>query len=258
MPRSRVWIAGGLLALSCTSPASPSAGPPGGPPGGPPPGAAPVRALVVTSTAGFRHDAIDAAVQALQQIARSTGELTVTRTENLAGVADAAALASYDVLMFVLTSGELTLDDAQKAAILAFVSGGGGFIGIHSATDTLYSWPDYGRLVGAYFKEHPWTQEAAVTVEDRTHASTSALGPSFRIHEEFYTFRDNPRPSVHVLLSLDAASVGASGDFPLAWTQSFGSGRSYYNALGHFAGTWADPRFQAQLWGAIRWVARRT
>jgi type 1 glutamine amidotransferase len=62
---------------------------------------------------------------------------------------------------------------------------------------------------------------------------------------------------VQVLLSLDAASVGATGDFPLAWAQSVGSGRSYYNALGHFSETWADPRFQNQILGAIRWAAGR-
>jgi type 1 glutamine amidotransferase len=261
MRQPRVWIAAGLFALSCSSPARPSNGPPspGGGPGGPPspPGAAPVRALVLTSTAGFRHDSIGTAVQTLQLLAQSTGEFTVTRTENVADVT-AAALGSQDVLMFVLTSGELAFDEAQKTAILAFVSGGGGFIGIHSATDTLYSWPDYGRLVGAFFKEHPWTQDAAVTVEDRAHASTSTLGPSFRILEEFYTFRENPRPSVNVLLSLDAASVGASGDFPLAWAQPFGAGRAYYNALGHFSSTWTDTRFQSQLRGAIRWAAGRS
>lgn len=235
---------------------SPTIGPPASQPP-PQPGAPPVRVLVVTTTAGFRHDSIDVAARTLVELGQTTGELAVTRTEDLALSVNAAALASYDVLMFALTSGELALDDAQKAAILAFVSGGGGFIGIHSATDTLYSWPDYGRLVGAYFKEHPWTQEAAVTVEDRAHPSTSTLASSFRLLEEFYTFRESPRPSVHVLLSLDAASVGATGDFPLAWTQSFGSGRSYYNALGHFASTWTDARFQAQLLGAIRWVARR-
>jgi len=74
--------------------------------------------------------------------------------------------------------------------------------------------------------------------------------------EEFYTFRENPRPAVQVLLRLDAASVGASGDFPLAWSHPYGSGRSYYNALGHFASTWNDPRFQQQLLGAIRWTGQ--
>jgi type 1 glutamine amidotransferase len=60
-----------------------------------------------------------------------------------------------------------------------------------------------------------------------------------------------------VLLRLDPASVGSTGDYPLAWTQSFGSGRSYYNALGHFQETWRDVRFQRQLIGAIQWAAGR-
>jgi type 1 glutamine amidotransferase len=55
-------------------------------------------------------------------------------------------------------------------------------------------------------------------------------------------------------MRLDASSVGASGDFPLAWTQSFGRGRSYYTALGHFPATWRDSRFQSQIVAAIKWL----
>jgi type 1 glutamine amidotransferase len=212
--------------------------------------------LVLTATAGFRHDSIDTARQVLSSLAASSGEFTVTATEDVASI-NAAALAAHDVLFFALTSGELPFTDTQKTAILGFVSGGGGFMGAHSATDTLYQWPEYGELVGAYFKEHPWTQTASVHVEAPGHPATQGLGASFSILEEFYTFQENPRPRVHVLLALDAPSVGAAGDFPLAWTQSVGAGRSYYNALGHFPSTWTDPRFQSQLMGAIRWVARR-
>ena len=80
---------------------------------------------------------------------------------------------------------------------------------------------------------------------------------SFRLLEEFYTFQQNPRPAVHVLLALDPASVGAQGDFPLAWTQTIGRGRSYYNALGHFDATWRDARFQSAIVNAIGWTAGR-
>ncbi len=229
----------------------------GSDPAGPtPPGLDPIRVLVLTATAGFRHDSIDTARQVLTSLAASSGAFTVTATEDLSTI-DAARLAAHDVLFFALTSGELPFTDAQKAAILGFVSGGGGFMGAHSATDTLYQWPEYGALVGAYFKEHPWTQTASVVVEDPAHPATEGLGASFSILEEFYTFQENPRPRVRVLLSLDAASVGAAGDFPLAWSQSVGAGRAYYNALGHFPATWTDPRFQGQLLGAIRWVAGR-
>jgi type 1 glutamine amidotransferase len=216
----------------------------------------PVRVLMVTATAGFRHDSIPTARSVMAALPSSPDRFAVTATENVADLT-ASRLASTDVLMFALTSGELALDDNQKRAILEFVNGGGGFIGIHSASDTLYEWSDYGRLVGAYFKEHPWTRQGVVTVDDRAHPITNGLGASFTITEEFYTFRENPRSSVHVLLTLDPASVGAQGDFPLAWTQSIGRGRAYYNALGHFSETWTDPRFQTQLANAIRWASGR-
>ena len=129
---------------------------------------------------------------------------------------------------------------------------------MHSATDTLYEWPDYGRLVGAYFKEHPWTQSATVLVEDQAHPATAGLGDRFALTEEFYTFREIPRPRVHVLLRLDPASVGDERRLS-RWR---GHNRTapaarYYNALGHFAETWRDARFQRQLAGAIRWAAGR-
>jgi type 1 glutamine amidotransferase len=211
---------------------------------------------MLTATAGFRHDSIATARQVLATMATTSREFTVTATEDL-GAFTANNLANYDVIFFANTSGELAFSAEQKAAILAFVSGGRGFLGTHSATDTLYEWAEYGRLVGAYFKEHPWTEQGSVIVEDATHPAATGLGDRFSLVEEFYTFRENPRSTVQVLLRLDAASVGASGDYPLAWAHAFGSGRAYYNALGHFPETWNDARFQRQLLGAIRWAAAR-
>ncbi len=149
---------------------------------------------MVTATRGFRHDSIAAARETMSALAASTREFTVDVTEDVPSITR-GSLGNYDVLVFALTTGELPFDPDQKNAILDFVSGGKGFLGVHSATDTLYDWPEYGLLVGAYFKEHPWTQ-------------------------------------------------------------TYGSGRSYYNALGHFPETWRDVRFQRQLLGAIRWLGK--
>ncbi|MFN8533909.1 MAG: ThuA domain-containing protein [Dehalococcoidia bacterium] len=218
------------------------------------PQAGPARVLVLTATAGFRHDSIPAARQAFAAL--NGQSFAVTTTEDLATISE-AGLASYQVLVFCLTSGELALSAARRAALLSFVSGGGGFLGFHSATDTLYDWPEYGGMVGAYFKEHPWVQPATVIVEDGAHPATEGIGERFAIDEEFYTFRENPRPRAHVLLRLDAASVKASGDYPLAWCKPYGAGRVYYNALGHYPATWADPRFARQVAGALAWAAGR-
>jgi type 1 glutamine amidotransferase len=220
----------------------------------PPPQGSPIRVLMLTATRGFRHDSIAAARGVMTTMA-SSGEFSVTFTEDVSAIIG-PSLVNYDVLCFVLTTGELPFDPAQKAAILDFVSAGKGFIGIHSASDTLYSWPEYRRLVGAYLKEHPWTQSATVLVENQAHPATAGLGDRFSILEEFYTFRDNPQ-GVQILLRLDPSSVAAAGDFPLAWAHTYGAGRAYYNALGHFEATWHDARFQRQIAGAIRWTAQR-
>ena len=66
---------------------------------------------------------------------------------------DAAAftaenLAKYDMVIFLCTTGNV-LNDAQQAAFEGYVQGGGGYAGIHSASDTEYDWAWYGGLVGA-------------------------------------------------------------------------------------------------------------
>jgi type 1 glutamine amidotransferase len=206
---------------------------------------------MLTATAGFRHDSISTARDVLTALGPANG-FTISATEDLSTISS-SNLSNFDVVMFANTSGELAFTADQQSALIAFVNGGKGFIGTHSATDTLYEWPDYGRLVGAYFKEHPWTQQGRVIVENASHPAAGVRDP-FTLEEEFYTFRENPRGRVQVLMSLDAASVGASGDFPLVWTQAFGGGRSYYTALGHFPATWRDSRFQAQIIAAIKWT----
>ena len=252
--RAGIVLGGVALLLVACSSDPPSPGP--GPIVTPPTQQTPIRVLMLTATAGFRHDSIPVARDVMAGLAATGGEFTVVATEDLTSLTS-SSLAGYDVLFFALTSGELALTSDQKAAIVGFVSGGKGFLGVHSASDTLYEWPDYGRLVGAYFKEHPWTRQATVVVEDTSHPATAGLGDRFGLTEEYYTFRENPRPRVQVLLRLDPSSVGAAGDYPLAWAQAYGTGRAYYNALGHFVETWRDPRFQRQLTGAIRWAAQR-
>ena len=238
----QAWLIVALAAaIACQQESAPTTPSPSGPP---------IRVLMLTATAGFRHDAIATARDVMPTLG-----FIVTATEDL-GRFTAAGLSDVDVIMFALTSGELPFTPAQRSALIDAVNGGKGFIGIHSATDTLYEFPDYGRLVGAYFREHPWTQQARVLVEDASHPATG-IRDAFTLEEEFYTFRDNPRGRVQVLLRLDPVSVNTTGDYPLAWAQPFGSGRSYYNALGHFPATWRDTRFQSQLLAAIRWAANK-
>src|SRR5438067_6081259 len=111
---------GALIAAALVAGCSRSSSPAQPAPVPAPSPAAPVRVLMLTATAGFRHDSIPTARTVVAALAARGGEFTVAATENLADVS-AARLSSVDVLMFALTSGELALDASQKAAITGFV-----------------------------------------------------------------------------------------------------------------------------------------
>ena len=168
--------------------------------------------LVLTATAGFRHDSIPAARQVLPQLGAQTGEFTVTRDRESGDDHAPRVSRPTDILFFALTTGELrVLRRAEGRDRGLRERAAAGFMGAHSATDTLYDWPDYGRLVGAYFKEHPWTQDATVAVEDATHPATRDLRRVLPAVRGVLRVPRQPASRVHVLLSLNAASVGAHG-----------------------------------------------
>src|SRR3954454_19091085 len=149
--------------------------------------AAPRLVLYVTTSAGYRHDSIPVSIQSLQEIGARSGTFTLVPTEDLSRIS-AESLREFDAVLF-FTSGELALSADQRAALLDFIRNGGGFAGFHSATDTLYSWPDYGEMIGGYFAGHPWVQMARVNVEDAAHPVTRGTQSPLGITEEYYQFR---------------------------------------------------------------------
>ena len=219
------------------------------------PSAAAFRVLVFSRTLGFRHDSIPDGVAALTELGRSNG-FAVEATEDAAAFTP-SNLSRYRVVVFLSTTGEV-LAGGQQDALRGFVRSGGGFAGIHSAADTLYDWPWYGGLVGAYFKQHPAIQSARIRVEDRAHPSTLSLPDPWTRRDEWYDFRANPRPGVHVLLNLDESSYGGGSmgaDHPIAWCHEYDGGRAWYTALGHVSEAYGDPIFRGHLLGGIRYVA---
>jgi uncharacterized protein (TIGR03437 family) len=219
------------------------------------------RILYVTATYGFRHgDAIEASIEVFRELAKESGVLEIVNTEDVS-MLTAENLRNYDAVYF-FTSGELPLSDQQKADLLDFVRSGKGFGGSHSATDCLYTWPEYGDLIGGYFDGHPWAQEASVDVEDAQSPLVGSAAPAFRFVEEFYQFRNFSRDRVRVLLTLDTNSVDMTapginrtdGDFPLAWMRNYGQGRVFYSAFGHFPDSFRLAPVRGMLLQALLWL----
>lgn len=220
------------------------------------------RVLLFTQSAGFVHDVVKRAAQdklclVEEQLTKAcAGQIDLTTTQD-PGAITRENLKKYGAVVFY-TSGELPID---KEALLDYVRAGGGFVCVHNAMATLMKYPPYSEMVGGYFDGHPWNQEITVTVEDSNHPSTELLGKSFRIKDEIYQVKSWDRKAVHVLLSVDPASVDLTKgkredkDYALAWTKSYGQGRIFYTALGHYAEVWKDERFLKHLVGGLRWAA---
>lgn len=210
--------------------------------------------LVFSKTAGFRHDSIPEGTAAISKIGAQSG-FSVTATEDSA-VFTPSNLSKYRVVVFLNTTGDV-LTGEQQSAFEQFVEKGGGYVGVHAATDTEYDWPWYGRCAGAYFQRHPAIQEATINVEDRKHATTRFLPTLWKFTDEWYDYRSNPRPNVHVLASLDESSYqgGQMGDHPVMWCHEVGKGRSWYTNLGHRKETYSDAMFLRTLKEGIHWAS---
>ena len=238
--------------------------------------AAPYKVLVVGKTLGFRHSHIDDTTNAVIKLGQENGftvdvwdsrqpALTLPTTP----FTSADDLDQYATIIFASNvdgtnnqnpASPRTLNDAELAAFQGYIRDGGGFVGMHAATDAMHAVPWYGQLTGggARFRNHPAQQTATMRVESPAHPSTEMLPKEWIRFDEWYNFTANPRKDVHVLLTLDektysGGSMGA--DHPIAWCHNFEGGRSWYEGAGHVDVAYTDPTFLAHLLGGIEWTA---
>ncbi len=247
--------------------------------------------LVVGKTLGFRHSHIDDTTNALVDLGEANGftvdvwdpsndsagwwgsgspgqpDLTLDSTP----FTSAQDLSQYATVVFASpvdnTNGldpatPRLLDDAELAAFQGYVRGGGGFVGLHAATDTMHTVPWYSELTGggARFVAHPAQQAATMRVESPAHPSTAHLPAVWERFDEWYNYSTNPRADVHVLITLDESTYspgnGAMGeDHPLSWCHNFEGGRSWYEGAGHTDESWTDPLFLQHVLAGVEWTA---
>jgi len=213
--------------------------------------------LVFSKTAAFRHASIAAGNAALSKMAKEKG-FGVSFTED-ATQFNEKNLQKFNAVIFLNTTGDI-LTNEQQTAFERYIQAGGGYVGIHAATDTEYDWPWYGRLAGAYFLDHPMTpsnvQKGKFIVTQKNHWATQGMPDEFERSDEFYSFRDIS-PKINVVVKIDEKSYigGKNPDFhPISWYQEFDGGRSFYTAMGHTDETFSEPLFLNHLLAGIKYA----
>ncbi len=211
------------------------------------------RLLIFSKTAGFRHVSIADGKLALLKMGRENG-FDMDTTEDASWFTE-EKLKDYAAVIFLSTTGDV-FNPAQQAEFQRYIQAGGGYVGIHAATDTEFDWPWYGQLAGGYFLSHPKIQEAILQVVDRSHISTRHLPQEWKRTDEWYNFKDLNK-NVHVLIKLDEKSYegGKNGDdHPIAWYHQYDGGRIFYTGLGHTPASWTEDSFLRHLLGGIKYA----
>ncbi|NND34860.1 MAG: hypothetical protein HKN76_19900 [Saprospiraceae bacterium] len=209
------------------------------------------KVLVFSKTTGFRHSSIEPGVEAIKKLGQKNG-FDVVATEDASHFVE-ESLKEYAAVIFLNTSGDV-LDYAQQADFERYIQAGGGFVGVHAATDTEYDWPWYNDLVGAYFAGHPEIQTATLNIIDKNHPSTDFLTETWDVKDEWYNFK-SINPNVNVLIEIDENSYqgGTNGvHHPIAWYHEYDGGRAFYTELGHTEEAYENEIYLRHLLGGIR------
>lgn len=213
------------------------------------------RILVFSKTAGFHHASIAAGNRAIMKLG-SENKFDVDTTTDAATFTP-SNLKQYAAIVFLSTTGLSTqlFTEDEKSAMVQYIQHGGGYVGIHAATDCCFDWQWYGNLSGAYFKAHPPQQTAILNVTDSTDLSTRHLPREWKRRDEWYNYKW-VAPGLHVLIKIDEKSYNAGPaamgtEHPMAWYHSYDGGRAFYTALGHTEETFGDPLYLQHLLGGI-------
>ena len=231
--------------------------------------------LILGATRGWQHDSITDAMATIRNMGKDSGLWDSYIRTDYAWLTkgdtgpNGKNLTKFDALVFVNTTGEMELTDAQKKDLLSFVHDEGkGFVGVHAALDANYKWPEYGEMIGGYFDEHPWnTFDAPIVREDATFPAVKHFPPSVTKNDEIYQAKAWSRDKVNVLLRLDETKLKYENnkrihrtdrDFAVAWAKMYGKGRVFYSTLGHTNESWSDPDVKTMYLEAIKWALGMT
>ncbi len=180
------------------------------------------------------------------EILKKAGDFEVTRSGDFNDwLAD--RIGKFDLVVVHTTRGTLT--DAQTDGLIRFVENGGGFVGIHSATDSFRKNDRYWRFIGGRFTGHQYGT-FGVEVTDPWHPIMSGV-QDFQIEDEDYQHSFHAEADLHVL------AQKKDDRRAMAWVKKIGKGRLAYLANGHGVPAFKAEAFQRMLTQSLYWAARR-
>lgn len=233
----------------------------------------PVCLLLLTGQADLPHHSWQSTTEAIRDIFARDSRFELRVIED-ARALTTESLDGYRAL--ILNYNGPRLPQTSERAIERFVRGGGGFIAFHHASYGEFfgmqlrdgkwhagptkGWEAFARIIGASWKPenigHARRWPFEVTIADRQHPIVSAMPATWMANDELY-HRMDLAPSTHVIAdALSPKEIGGSGRRePVAWTNSYGSGRVFFTPLGHDEMAWHQSGMRQLFARGVEWAA---
>jgi type 1 glutamine amidotransferase len=147
------------------------------------------------------------------------------------------------------------LSEEAREGFLAFLARGKGILALHAATICFDDWPEYRRILGAWWawgeSGHPPFQAYKMHICSETHPLTEGI-QDFVVEDELYT---TPRITDSISPLIEGEWEGKR--HPILWVREYGKARICYNALGHGHEAFEHPVNRVLLQRGASWVMKQ-
>lgn len=186
-------------------------------------------------------------------------QFEVEVSDTLEAYSDLDKLMSLDLIVPVWTMGEIRNELVDN--VLAAVEKGVGIVGCHGGMcDSFRTNVNWQFMTGGQWVAHPGNDGVEYIVHMKYSSSMLLEGiEDFEVKSEQYYLHVDP--AVEVLASTifpvvtGPHSTNGSVEMPVVWTKRWGSGRVFYNSLGHHADIIEMPEVAEIMRRGFLWAA---
>ncbi|MCD9020784.1 ThuA domain-containing protein [Cohnella silvisoli] len=184
---------------------------------------------------------------------------SVEVSDKLDAFSDGEKLKTLDLIVPVWTMGRIEQEWVNNVS--AAVQSGVGLAGCHGGMcDAFRENTDWQFMTGGQWIAHPGNDGTEYTVNIKAGSSPLVEGiEDFTVSTEQYYLHVDPANEVLATTRFPLAqgphSPNGAVDMPVVWTKRWGSGRVYYNSLGHQANIMEIPIVKELMRRGFNWCA---
>jgi type 1 glutamine amidotransferase len=197
------------------------------------------RILLVTD--GLFHPPIRAR-RALHHILAELDTYAFTHIRSMEKLPD--TMEQYSAVVLYLHHKQIS--DGSLAKLDAYLSSGGGLLGVHSATASYKKSDHFFEILGGRFIGHGPVEKFSVQPTGCGQVFQNI--PSFEVKDELYIHETQPGIEVHFISTYQGEEI------PVVWTRVYNKGRICYAGPGHRTQTMNAAAFQKILQQGLNWV----